>query len=102
MGVSAAPASAAGGTICSANSGTIKLSPGLEEVAHIQNITIKGSLSGCTGSTVTGATYVAQLKTTDAVTCSALTSAGDAATGSIVIKWSPKGQGTSHGTLTMP
>jgi len=102
MGVSAAPASAAGGTICSGNSGSIKLSPGLEEAAHVQNITIKGTLSGCTGSTVTGATYVAQLKTTHAVTCAALTSAGEVATGSIVIKWSPKGQGNSQGTLTMP
>ncbi len=102
MGVSTAPASAAGGTICNGNSGSIKLSPGLEEVAHVQTITIKGTLSGCTGSTVTGATYVAQLKTTNAVNCSALASAGEAATGSIVIKWSPKGQGNSQGTLTMP
>jgi hypothetical protein len=102
IGVSAAPASADTGTVCSGNSGTIKLSPGLEEAAHVQNITIKGTLSGCSGSTVTGGTYVAQLKTTNPVSCTALSSPGEAATGSIVIKWSPKGQGNSQGTLTMP
>jgi hypothetical protein len=102
MGVSAAPASAAEGTVCSGNSGSIKLSPGLEEAAHVQTISIKGKLSGCTGGTVTGGSYVAQLKTTNPVSCSALSSPGEAATGSIVIKWSPKGQGNSQGTLTMP
>lgn len=102
MGVVAAPASAAGGTICSGNSGSIKLSPGLEESAQVQNISIKGSLSGCTGSTVTGATYVAHLKTTGPVDCATLTSAGAATTGTIVIKWSPKGQGNSQGSLSMP
>lgn len=103
-GLVATPASAAEGTgtICSVNSGSIKLSPGLEEVAHVQNITIKGSLSGCTGSTVTGATYVGHLKTTHEVNCAALRSAGEAATGTIVIKWAPKGQGNSHGTLSLP
>jgi hypothetical protein len=102
MGVSAAPASAASGTVCSGNSGSIKLSPGLEEAAQVQNITIKGTLSGCTGSTVTSGKYVAHLKTTNPVSCATLSSAGGAATGSIVIKWSPKGQGNSQGTLTMP
>jgi len=102
LAASAARASAAEGTICSANSGSIKLSPGLENVAHVQNITIKGTLSGCSGSTVTSATYVAHLKTTHEVTCAALTSAGEAATGTIVVKWAPKGQGTSHGTLSLP
>jgi hypothetical protein len=101
MGIAAAPASAAEGTTCSANSGSIKLSPGLEESARVQNITIKGTLSGCTG-TVTTAKYVAQLKTADPVSCSALASPGEVATGSIVIKWSPKGQGNSNGTFSMP
>jgi hypothetical protein len=102
IGASAAPAAAAEGTVCAGNSGSIKLSPGLEEVARVQNITIKGTLSGCTGSSVTSAKYVAQLKTTDAVTCAALTGTGEPATGSIEIKWSPKGSGNSQGTLTMP
>ena len=101
MGVSAAPASAAEGTVCSGNSGSIKLSPGPEETAHVQNITIKGTLSGCTGGPATSAKYVAQLKTTGAVTCAALSSAGAGATGSVVIKWS-SGHGNSQATLTMP
>jgi hypothetical protein len=102
ISVSAAPAAAAEGTVCASNSGSIKLSPGLEEVARVQNITIKGTLSGCTGSSFTSAKYVAQLKTTGAVTCAALTGPGEPATGSIEIKWSPKGNGNSQGTLTMP
>lgn len=101
MGISAAPASAAEGTTCSGNSGSIKLSPGLSESAQVQNISIKGSLSGCTGA-VTSAKYVAHLKTTDPVSCTALSSTGEAATGTIVIKWSPKGQGNSNGTFSMP
>jgi len=102
IGASAAPAAAAEGTVCAGNSGSIKLSPGLEQVARVQNITIKGTLSGCTGSNFTSATYVAQLKTTNAVTCAALTGTGEPAAGSIEVKWSPKGSGNSQGTLTMP
>ncbi len=107
MGVSAAPASATlseEGTICTGNSGTIKLSPGLEGEAHVQNITIKGELTGCAGSMASKeAKYVAHLKTTNAVSCAALGSAGEAATGTIVIKWAaPKGQGNSHGTISLP
>jgi hypothetical protein len=102
VGFVAAPASASAGTTCSGNSGTIKLSPGLQESAQVQNITVKGTLSGCSGGVVTGATYVAHLKTTSAVSCAALSSAGEAATGSIIIKWSPKGQGNSNGTFSMP
>ncbi len=101
-GLAAAPAGASGATTCSGNHGSIKLSPGLQESAQVQNVTIKGTLSGCTGSTVTGGSYLAHLKTTSPVSCAALASAGEAATGSIVIKWSPKGQGNSNGTFSMP
>jgi hypothetical protein len=102
LGVSTASADAAGstGTICSGNSGSIKLSPGLEATPQVQNVVIKGSLSGCTGSSVTSATYVAHLKTA-AVDCATLAS-GSAATGTVVVKWSPKGQGNSQGTLSLP
>jgi hypothetical protein len=70
----------------------------------VQNITIKGTLSGCTGGTVTGGSYLAHLKTTNPVGCAALASPGEPATGSVVIKWSPrgKGQGNSDGTFSMP
>src|SRR5487761_2534171 len=102
MGVAAAPASASGGTICSGNSGTIKLSPGLENTAQVQNIVIKGTLSGCSGEAATGAKYVAHLKTVNAASCATLLGAGAPAAGTIIVKWSPKGQGTSHGTISMP
>jgi hypothetical protein len=102
LGLVAGPASASASTICSANSGSIKLSPGLQESAQVQNITIKGTLSGCSGSSVSSGSYLAHLKTPAPVSCSALTSAGEAATGTIVIKWSPKGQGNSIGTFSMP
>ena len=62
---------------------------------------IKGSLTGCTGSTVSSAPYVAHLKTAEPVDC-AMLSASNPATGTIVIKWHPTGQGNSDGTLSLP
>ncbi|HSZ15049.1 MAG TPA: hypothetical protein VK790_13520 [Solirubrobacteraceae bacterium] len=98
----ASPAAAAEtGTICTGNSGSIKVSPGLEATAQVQNIVIKGSFSGCTGGTVSSAPYVAHLKTSEPVDC-AMLSASNPATGTIVIKWNPKGQGNSDGTLSLP
>jgi hypothetical protein len=88
---------------CAQNHGTIKLVPGLEETPHVQSITLKGELSGCDGSRdVTGATYVAHLVTTEAVTCSALL--GETATTpvSLLVKWLPLEAGSSKGTITIP
>jgi hypothetical protein len=100
-GALAAPAYAAGAT-CAGNSGSVTFSPGLtSEKAKVQNIVIHGSLSECTGSTVTGATYAAKLKSAKAATCATLAIAGETASGSIVVKWSPKGQGNSHGSVTL-
>ncbi len=94
------------GETCEQNSGTIKLSPGLSETPQVQAITIKGTLTGCDGpAEPTGATYVAHLKTTEEVTCSTLSSlSGEPTTTSVslVVKWSPKGVGNSHGTLVLP
>jgi hypothetical protein len=104
LGVSAASASAAT-TTCAGNAGTIKLSPGLSQSPQVQNITVNGTLSECAGegSTVTGAKYLAHLKTAEPVSCSALTGAGALEEGgTIVIKWSPKGQGNSLGSFSMP
>ncbi len=100
MGVSTASASAATATECTGNSGTIKLSPGLSETPQVQNISIKGTLSGCSGEEgFTGASYNAHLKTADAVSCSVLTEAGAAEVETnINIKWS----GVSSGTFSMP
>lgn len=104
MGVSAAPAAAEEeGTTCSGNTAEVMLSPGLTETAKVQNISLKGTLSGCVGGGVTGGKYVAHMKTESAVTCAALKGAGEPVTEtSIVIKWSPKGHGNSHGTFSMP
>jgi hypothetical protein len=101
--VTAASASAA--TTTCESSGTIKLSPGLSNTAQVQNVTVKGALSGCSGeeSTVTSGKFVAHFKTAEAVTCAVLGGEGAASGESkIVLKWTPKGQGNSMGTFDMP
>jgi hypothetical protein len=100
LGATTASASAAPNATCN-YAGNVKLSPGLSNTAKTQNITIKGTLSGCTGEepAVTSGTYVAHLKTTEPVTCTALTTAPAATEGTIVLKW---GIGNSHGTFSEP
>jgi hypothetical protein len=101
----AGAASASADTTSCTNSGTVKLSPGLEATPHVQNITVKGVLTGCSGveSTQTEGKYVAHMKTAEAVSCSALTGVGAAEEATnIVIKWTPKGGGNSMGSFTMP
>jgi len=97
-----ASASAAPTTTCE-NSGTVKLSPGLSTSPQVQNITVKGTLSNCAGeeNTLTSGKYVAHLKTTEAVTCEALTGPGAATEGTVVLKWG-KGNGNSNGTFSQP
>jgi hypothetical protein len=91
---------------CETNTGTIKLSPGLTETPQVQNITIKGTLGSCDGSAgIESASYVDHLKTTEEVTCSALSSYSSEPTTtpvSLAIKWGPHELGTSHGTLVVP
>jgi len=89
------------GTLCTSNTGTVKLRPGLEETTpKVQNVVIKGVLTGCEGS-VSSSKYVAHLKTAGPATCATL-AAGEVASGTIVIKkWSPKGTKTSHGSLEL-
>jgi hypothetical protein len=68
-------ASASPSATCTGANGKIKLSPGLTEKAAVQNITVKGELTGCSGEEAQP-TYRYQIhaKTAEAVTCSALTS----------------------------
>jgi hypothetical protein len=91
---------------CETANGTIKLSPGLSETPHVQNITLKGELKGCGGpSPAESATFVAHLKTTEEVACLALSSLSlepTTAAVSAVVKWAPKEAGTSHGSLIVP
>jgi len=61
---------------CSANHGTLKLTPGLTETPSVQTITLSGELSECSGPGAPEAgKYVDHLTTTEAVSCSALSSA---------------------------
>lgn len=88
------------GTTCSSNAGSATLSPGLEEeVAKVQNATVKGTLSGCTGTAGSSAKYVAHLKTTTALTCASFNE-GATAEGTAVLKWG-HGHGNSQATLTV-
>jgi hypothetical protein len=100
--VASAPAGAeeVTGTTCASNSGLATLSPGLGEVAQAQNISVKGTLGGCTGSTGASAKYVAHLKTEEPITCASVSDEVQTAAGSIVIKWG-KGHGNSLGTLVL-
>ncbi len=91
---------------CAVNQGTIKLTPGLTETPRIQAITLTGQLSGCSGPNVPEAgSYVDHLKTTEAVTCSALSSASTEpttkSTTGLAVTWA-EAEGTSKGTLTAP
>lgn len=95
------------GTGCELAEGSIKLSPGLSETPHVQNITVKGELKGCDGTAAPAETakFTDHLKTTEEVTCSALQSFAlepTTAPVSLVVKWAGKEAGTSHGSLLIP
>jgi hypothetical protein len=105
MGIAGLAAVSAGavegtGATCARGTGVATISPGIEEVAKVQNITIKGVLGECTGSAGSSAKYVAHLKTTTALTCAAFNSAGATAEGTAILKWG-HGKGNSQGTLTV-
>jgi hypothetical protein len=107
MGAFAASASA--DSITCEIKGSIKLSPGLTESPQVQNIAVtmhKGAkLTGCSGveTKVTGGNVNIHMKTEKPVTCAALKSAGEPVTETkAIFKWSPKGEGNSMGTFTMP
>jgi hypothetical protein len=87
--------------LCTTNSGTVTLSPGLTDTAHVQTLKIKGTLTGCSGDSFKEASYTATLKTTGAVSCSVLTGVGEPASGSAKFKWTPHAK-PSTGTLSLP
>jgi hypothetical protein len=99
-------ASASADSISCSTKGSIKLSPGLSETPTVQNVQVKGTLSSCSGTEteVKGGKYNAHLKTTEAITCAALSSSGAAETpeSGIILKWTPHGSGLSAGTFSMP
>ncbi len=87
-------------TICTGNSGTVSLSPGLTDTATVQTIKIKGTLTGCADEPFSEAKYAATWKTAGAVSCSVLKAAGEPATGAAKYTWTPKAK-TSTGILGM-
>lgn len=91
---------------CQSSQGSIKLSPGLSENPQVQNVTVKGTLSGCTGTlAATGAKFTGHLTTTEAVTCATLASVfaePKTSSVSLALKWSPSAAGNSSGSLVMP
>jgi alpha-tubulin suppressor-like RCC1 family protein len=88
--------------MCTTNTGTVKLSPGLSATPAVQTVKIKGTLSGCSGEAEAfrEAKYTATLKTATAVSCSVLKGPGETATGADTYKWTPKAK-ASTGTLRM-
>jgi len=88
--------------VCTTNTGTITLSPGLTNTAAVQTMKIKGTLTGCAGESFTGAMYTATLKTAGPVSCPVLKGAGELASGAAKYKWTPKAKpSTTTGTLEM-
>jgi hypothetical protein len=88
--------------VCTNDTGTIKLSPGLTDAAAVQTVKLKGMLTGCTGEPFTEVSYKATLTTAHAVSCSALDGAGEAAIGSAKLKWRPKAKpATATGRLSL-
>jgi hypothetical protein len=90
---------------CTANSGTIRLKPGLSEKPAVQSIMLAGRLSGCAGPLgFESGSYTAKLSTTEAVTCLALSSGAQEGTSakSLSVSWLPAEGGRSTGALILP
>jgi hypothetical protein len=88
-----------GSTTCTAGTGTAKFAPGLTTTAQTQNVTVAGSVTGCTGS-VTSAGVVLHVPAAAAMTCSTVSAgSGSSFTGSAILAWS--GSGSSHVTVSV-
>ncbi len=84
--------------LCTTDTGTVKLSPGLTSTPAVQTMKVKGTLAGCSGEPYVAVKYTATLKTAGPVSCSVLKGAGEAAAGASAFKWTPKAS-SSTGTL---
>jgi hypothetical protein len=78
---------------CAGDAGKLSISPGVVGEPAVQNVKIKGTLSGCSGGGFTSAKYTATLRTTEAVDCGSLSGAGVSAAGTISLTWKPKAKG---------
>lgn len=99
VGASSAAAAETEAT-CATNSGVATLSPGINESAKTQNVTLKGTLGECTGEAGSSAKYVIHVKTSAPVTCASLAAEGLVAEGTSILKWG-HGAGNSLGTATL-
>ncbi len=88
---------------CTVDSGTIKLSPGLNATPAVQKVTVKGTLSECEEGPER-ATYTAKFQTAGPVSCELLfgTEEVTPATAALSIKWAPSEEGRSMGTIMFP
>ncbi len=77
-------------------------SPRNSETPHVQAVTLKGELKECGGpGPIESGTFVAHMKTTEEVSCSALSSLASEPTTtgvSLLVKWLKEGP-ASHGSL---
>jgi alpha-tubulin suppressor-like RCC1 family protein len=87
---------------CAANIGTVTLKPGLTNTAAVQTMTVKGTLTGCSGEAFTSAKYTAKQMTKAAVGCSVLQNP-EAVTGTATFKWTPETKPkTSKASFSLP
>ena len=84
--------------LCTSNTGTVKLAPGLTSTPAVQTMKVKGTLVGCSGEPYAAVKYTATLKTAGPVSCSVLEGAGETAVGASAFKWTPKAS-SSTGTV---
>jgi hypothetical protein len=101
MSFGAGSAVAAGGATCTTGSGQARFSPGLTTTASSENIVIRGTLSGCSGSTFTDAAFLMHLpRGTAQLTCDSLaTGAADVLSGKAIVKL-PAGSKSSMAAVT--
>ncbi len=87
--------------VCTGDTGTVSLKPGLTDTPAVQTMKIKGNLTGCSGEGFTEAGYTATLTTKTAVSCSILKEPGELSSGSAKFKWTPKAK-PSTATFGLP
>ncbi len=87
--------------LCTSNTGTLSLTPGLTRAPALQTLKVEGTLSGCTGEAFRWVKYTATLKTPAPVSCLALKAAGEPAVGAASYAWALRAR-ASRGTLGLP
>ena len=89
---------------CTADSGTVKLSPGLTATSRNQTVRVLGTLSVARRGTHGPETNTAKFKTTVPVSCGLLTGSETLAsgTGALYAVWRPAGEAISKGKISFP